>query len=190
MGDIRITGGSLARRRLKVPPRGVRPTSDRVREALFSSLGDTVSGARVLDAFGGTVALALEALSRGAASALVVERDTRTRQMLQANVDGLGLQADVSVQAGDAAQAIAKIPAGTIDLAFVDPPYADEIPAELLESLARALSPEGTIVIERDRRSPPLLCAILAVLRERTYGDTRLTFLVAPSCEDNTGGSR
>ena len=178
----RIIGGAARGRTLRVPERGTRPTSDRVREAVFSSLEHRLGswhGLVVLDLYAGSGALALEALSRGAARATVVESDRRAIQVLRANAAATGLAPDV-VQA-DVARYVAQRPAVAPDVVFADPPY--EVPAETLRAQLAALlahlppDHEVLLVIERsarDRESPvPEGCADVEV---RTLGETSITY--------------
>lgn len=178
--EVRIIGGQAGGRRLVVPPAGTRPTTDRVREALFSSLdallGDW-SGLRILDAYAGSGAVGLEALSRGARSATFVERDRRTAALLRRNIETVGLPG-ASVIVADAQQA--DLP-GPYDLVFLDPPYAaaDEEVAGLLDRLAAmgAVPPEGFAVVERDVRSgAPWPREGWDALRRRDYGETSLWY--------------
>ena len=144
---IRIVAGEYRGRRLGVGP-GVRPTTERAREALFSILGDRVRGARVLDAAAGSGALGFEALSRGAASAVFVEKDLRVARALEANVTlvGAGDRAVVVVRPVAAFLRIDR-PSG-FDLVFFDPPWAEPVTSEL-DGLWSAVSPGGTFVLER-----------------------------------------
>lgn len=174
-----MIAGLLGGRRL-VAPKGMdtRPTSDRVREALFSALGD-VTGARVLDLYAGTGALAIEALSRGAARATLVENARPALAALRENLTSLALLDRARVLAQPAARAVAALAAGeeTFDLVFVDPPYAD-LPAvlPLLEALAtRALAPGGRVVLEHASRDRAPGIAGLTALRSKAYGDTTVT---------------
>jgi 16S rRNA (guanine(966)-N(2))-methyltransferase RsmD len=175
---MRVIAGRLGGRRLRAPAgRSVRPTSDRVREALFAMLAD-VEGARVLDLFAGSGALGIEALSRGAASTVFVERDARTARVLQANLGALGLRApEAQVRHADAADALRRARAAgeTYDLVFIDPPYrhAGVWEAELASALPPLLAPRARIVVEADRRSALELDAV--VERHRRYGDTLVT---------------
>jgi 16S rRNA (guanine966-N2)-methyltransferase len=183
---VRIVAGEFRGRRLQ-SPRGVRtrPTADRVREALFSMLGD-VSGARVLDLYAGSGALGIEALSRGAESALFVERDARAAAAIERNLASLGL--DEPVVRRDVVRFLARAEAEivaparsdpapsrtTFDLVFCDPPYdaASRLAGPLAERLP-ALTAEGArIVTESDKRMP--LELPFPLLTERTYGDTRI----------------
>lgn len=150
---IRIVAGELRGRRLAVGP-GVRPTTERAREALFSILGDRVRGARVLDACAGSGALGFEALSRGAREAAFVDSDRRVGQVLRANVERtrLGERARVVVREVAAFLALER-PTG-FDLVFFDPPWADPVLGEL-EGLWNALAPGGTLVVERGSPEAP-----------------------------------
>jgi 16S rRNA (guanine966-N2)-methyltransferase len=172
---VRVVAGRFGGRRLVAPPgRATRPTSDRVREALFSTLGP-IDGARVLDLFAGSGALGIEALSRGAASAVLVERDPRAATVIRANLDALGLaEPDAVVFAGPARAALRSASAGgdTYDLIFLDPPYrsAPELGRELSAALEPLLAGGGRVVAESDRRAPLELS--LPLVHERRYGDT------------------
>jgi 16S rRNA (guanine966-N2)-methyltransferase len=175
---MRVIAGELKGRRL-VAPRGwkVRPTSDRVREAIFSALGD-IGGARVLDLFCGTAALAIEALSRGAASAVLVDRDTRPAL---GNVERLGLGDRAELVRADAARWLAareetaEVP--RFDLVFVDAPYrlADRVGQALDTHLPRLLAVGGRVVVESGARAP-LRIDSLEGLRQRRYGAADVSF--------------
>ena len=168
---MRVIAGDFKGRRLHTA-RGTRtrPTADRVREALFSMLGD-VSGAHVLDLFAGSGALGIEALSRGAESALFVERDERALAALRRNLEAVG--ADAAVRRQDVMRFLAR-PEGTYDLVFCDPPYDDapRAAAPLSEALPALARENARIVTESDKRNPLLLPQPLVV--ERSYGDTRI----------------
>jgi len=170
---MRVIAGTHRGRTL-VAPRGrvTRPTSDRVREALFAILGE-VSGARVLDLFAGTGALAIEALSRGAARAELVDSSPAAISAIRRNLDALGLEAEVRRQ--DAVSFLrqrARSGAGEYDLVFLDPPYriAPGVADGLSTGLAFVLDADGRVVAESDRRAP--LELDLPLLDERRYGDT------------------
>jgi 16S rRNA (guanine966-N2)-methyltransferase len=162
---MRVVAGRFGGRTLKAPRgRDVRPTADRVREALFSILGP-VEGLAVLDLFAGTGALGIEALSRGAASCVFVDVDTRP---VQANLDALGIQAPVR-----RGRALSALKAGDqYDLVLLDPPYRDaaRLGPELTEALPPVLTPSARVVSESDRRQPLELG--LPLEDERRYGDT------------------
>jgi 16S rRNA (guanine966-N2)-methyltransferase len=162
---MRVVAGRYGGRTLKAPRgRDVRPTADRVREALFSILG-SLDGVRVLDLFAGTGALGIEALSRGAASCVFVDVDTRP---VEANLEALGIDAEVR-----RARALTALDADDqYDLVLLDPPYRDaaRLGPELTEALPRVLSPSARVVSESDRRQPLELG--LPLSDERRYGDT------------------
>jgi 16S rRNA (guanine966-N2)-methyltransferase len=175
----RIIAGQAGGRRIAVPSAGTRPTSDRVREALFSALvaDPGLDGAAVLDLCAGSGALGLEALSRGAAHALFVESDRRAAGVLQRNVAAVGLPG-AAVRAGTAAFVLACPADRPYDIVLVDPPYATP-DAEVARWLAIAhvhgwLADDAVVVVERPRGDtfpwPPPLIAV----RERRYGDTVL----------------
>jgi 16S rRNA (guanine966-N2)-methyltransferase len=176
---MRVIAGRLGGRRLKAP-RGratTRPTSDRVREALFSMLGD-IHASAVLDLFAGTGALGIEALSRGAGRVVFVERDRAAVQALRANLEGLGLaEPEAELRVGDALAALraARRAGETYDLVFVDPPYgqARELGRGLSALLPALLAPDARVVVESDRRAPAELP--LEVAQQRRYGDTTIT---------------
>jgi 16S rRNA (guanine966-N2)-methyltransferase len=183
---MRIVAGEFKGRRLRMP-RGAptRPTADRVREALFSMLGD-VAGARVLDLYAGSGALGIEALSRGAASAVFVEQDARAAAAIKANLDTVGAQAEIrrqdalafirerAIALARAEPAPSRTADGPYDLVFCDPPYdsGPRIAGPLAERLPALLSDDARIVTESDKRNPIELA--FPLLRERTYGDTRI----------------
>lgn len=172
---MRIVAGSLGGRRIAVPPgRSTRPTSDRVREAVFAMLGD-LDGERVLDLFAGSGALGLEALSRGAASATFVERDPRAAAVIRRNIYDLGLadaQAVVVQAPVAAALRTARERGDAYDLLFADPPYrlAPVLGRELMEALGPLLASGARVVTESDHRAP--LELPITVTHDRRYGDT------------------
>jgi len=183
---MRIVGGRHRGRRLLAPPGDtVRPTSDRAREALFNILshgrlaadGIPFAGAAVLDAFAGTGALGLEALSRGAGEAIFIERDPEAVAVLRRNVASLGESARAEIVPGDATRPFrARVECA---VAFIDPPYQSGLAAPALEALDRAgwLAPDGLAIIElgaREELAPP---AGFALFNERVYGAARLVFL-------------
>ena len=170
---MRVIAGDLKGQRL-VAPRGwkVRPTSDRVREAIFSALGERVEGAQVLDLYCGTGALAIEALSRGAEAAVLVDRDTRPAL---GNVQRLGLAERAELVSGDVGRWLGEVSsgsfAGKFDLVFVDAPYrlADRVAQDLNTHLPQLLAEGGRAVVESGARRP-LQVDSLEPLRQRRYG--------------------
>ncbi len=168
---MRIVGGRWRGRRLVTPPgAATRPTSDRVREAVFSILGP-LDGEAVLDLFAGSGALGLEALSRGAARATLVERAAPALRALRANVAALDATVDVRARDVRAFLRDASSAGGPYDLAFLDPPYRDAAGLSAELDLTAVLAPGARVVSESDRRAPLALTG-LAVQDERRYGDT------------------
>jgi 16S rRNA (guanine966-N2)-methyltransferase len=170
---MRVIAGTYGGRTLKAPAgAGTRPTSDRVREALFSILGDRVQDARVLDLFAGSGALGLEALSRGAGSVTFVDDNRAAIAAIQGNLNALkaagrGRQTDALRFLGGAPESGAQY-----DLIFLDPPYrlAERLAPPLSEALPAVLAPGAVAVAESDRRAP--LALDLPLNDERRYGDT------------------
>lgn len=180
---MRVIAGSAKGRRLVVPAgESVRPTADRVREALFSSLQPILRGARVLDLFAGSGALGIEALSRGAEHATFVEPDRKALEAIKTNLETATLTDRADVIAGRAVAHLRTLDPGNgtpgrIDLAFLDPPYAlgDEELADVLTALQPALAPDATVIVERDSRSdPPRWPAGMEPAEPRAYGSTTL----------------
>ncbi len=170
---MRVVSGSHRGRRLVAPPGdATRPTSDRVREALFSVLGASVAETRVLDLFAGSGALGIEALSRGAGAAVFVDRAPAAIRAIRANLRTLQLDADVRQMPALAALRTAARRAEAYDLVFLDPPYrhSAELGRELSEELVAILATGARIVSESDRREPLELA--FPISDERRYGDT------------------
>jgi 16S rRNA (guanine(966)-N(2))-methyltransferase RsmD len=176
----RIIGGVAGGRRIVVPPRGTRPTTDRVRESLFNILTARrdLTGLAVLDLYAGSGALGLEALSRGAASALFVESDARSAAVIARNIATLGF-GGATLRRGVVAVVLAAGAPSPVDLVLADPPYdvdAAEIGAVLMALSVHGWAHEGTVaVVERAAAGAPLTWpAGWSVWPERVYGDTRL----------------
>ncbi|PPK64356.1 16S rRNA (guanine(966)-N(2))-methyltransferase RsmD [Actinokineospora auranticolor] len=175
----RIVAGAAGGRRLAVPPKGTRPTADRVREALFSALDadGVLGGARVLDLYAGSGALGFEALSRGAALATLVEADRTAVSVLRRNAATVALPG-VDIRASRVDRMLAAANRTPYDLVFADPPYAvddDELAAVLTELAAGWLAPDATVVVERSTRSgDPRWPSALVPDRSRRYGETTL----------------
>jgi 16S rRNA (guanine966-N2)-methyltransferase len=182
---LRIVAGRHRGRALSVPEgRAVRPTASRAREALFDILShakfterDVFDGARVLDAFAGTGALGLEALSRGAAHASFMERDRDARKLLAANIETLGEVASASVLAADALHP----PRAAIacDLIFMDPPYDEDVAAAALSALAKQgwIADGAVISLELPAKRPFTAPDGFVLLDERRYGKAKILFL-------------
>lgn len=177
---MKLTGGEARGRRLK-GPRGLRlrPTSDRVREALFNILAARVECSLFLDAFAGTGAVGIEALSRGAARVVFAERDRRALRLIAENLSLGSWHARSEVVAGDVGQTIDALTmrSSRFEIIFVDPPYETDLPQSLLAGFASLLAPDGVMVIEhrsgRDIDLPP--DADLTPLRIYRHGDTSLS---------------
>ncbi|HEY2723565.1 MAG TPA: 16S rRNA (guanine(966)-N(2))-methyltransferase RsmD [Pseudonocardiaceae bacterium] len=182
----RIVAGAAGGRRLAVPPRGTRPTSDRVREAVFSALQARLDlqGTRVLDLYAGSGALGLEALSRGAAHVRFVESDRRAAAVLRRNVDALGLPG-AEVSTATVAAVLHGEPGPPYDVVLADPPYALDGTAldGVLDGLARGgwLGPGALVVVERSARAmPPTWPDGVVAITEKRYGDTTVYYGSAP----------
>ena len=157
-GQVRIIGGRWRNPRLPVPTLpGLRPSSDRVRETLFNWLTARLGGARVLDLFAGSGALGLEAVSRGAAHATLVEREAQLARNLDAAVARLQAQAVVSVVQADALRWLQNAPAQQADLVFIDPPFADGLWQGVLEALPRHLADDAWLYLESPAGHVPAL---------------------------------
>ena len=177
---MRIVGGEARGRTLRaVPGDTTRPTADRVRQSLFDVLGQRCDGLSVLDLYSGTGALALEALSRGALSATLIEQDAKACEVIRFNIDALRYGDRCTLLRDDATRALRRL-RGPFELVFSDPPYALRAAQATLDALAPLLAPSARVVLEMDRREPlPTRCA---VLDDRLYGDTRVLIVsIAPA---------
>ncbi len=175
----RIIAGTARGRRLAVP-RGTatRPTSDKVRGAIFNVLGQFFEDGDVLDLYAGTGALALEARSRGGARAVCVEADRGAAELLRRNAEACGFAARVEIRRETVERALARLPRGAFALAFLDPPYA-EGPERALAALGEVLAPGGRAIAEHDARRPPAeRYGPLALADRRAYGGTAISFYV------------
>jgi pantetheine-phosphate adenylyltransferase len=182
---VRIVAGQWRGRRLEGPRgAGVRPTSDRLRETLFNVLGPNVAGARVVDAYAGTGALGLEALSRGAAAATFVERDARALAVLARNIAAVGAGNACRIIRGDFLRVA--LPSATFDLVLLDPPYDVDDLRSIVDRGAALVSAGGRLVLEHSRRreSPPDAGGFPRV-RVLRAGDSALSFYAgAPPVAD------
>ena len=173
---MRIVAGS-ARGRALAAPRGLgtRPTSDRVRGAVFNVLGQFFEDGVVLDLYAGTGALALEALSRGCRRAVCVEEDRRAVEVIRRNAEACGFADRVEVRREAVDSAFGRLPRATFTLVFLDPPYATG-PEPALSRVVPVLAPGATVVAEHDlRRPPPDRCGALALVDRRQYGSTGIS---------------
>ncbi|MDX3936328.1 16S rRNA (guanine(966)-N(2))-methyltransferase RsmD [Stenotrophomonas sp. TWI700] len=171
VGQVRIIGGRWRNTKLPVPlSPGLRPSSDRVRETLFNWLMPRLGGARVLDLFAGSGALGLEAVSRGAAQATLVERDAALSRQLRESVARLGAQDQITVVQADALQWLRQ-PAGPLaDIAFVDPPFADGLWEAVIAGLPSHLAADAWLYVESPADQAPKMPAAWLLHRE---GGTR-----------------
>ena len=181
---MRIVGGRFKGRVLAAPgSRDIRPTSERLREAMFDILEHRypgrIEGRRVLDCFAGSGALAIEALSRGARFALLIDNATEARALLRANVEALGLGGVTRIWRADATKLGAAPAGGPFALAFLDPPYERDLAGPTLAALVAGgwLEPDGLCVVEEAAKAELAAPPGLAIVDERTYGDTRIAIL-------------
>lgn len=180
-GKIRIIGGRWRGTRLSVPASpGLRPSSDRVRETLFNWLMPALAGARVIDVFAGTGALGLESVSRGAAHAVLVERDAVLTQSLRETVARLSAQDSVEVVQGDALAWLARQPAAGFDLAFVDPPFDADLWQLSLAALLPKLAPGAWLYLESPADAAPALPPGWTLHRESRTREVRFALYRAP----------
>jgi 16S rRNA (guanine(966)-N(2))-methyltransferase RsmD len=179
---MRIIAGQYKGRRLFTPEDSrIRPTSDKVREAVFSILGEAVQGARVLDLFCGTGALGLEALSRGAASLVLVDTSIKSLALARRNLELVGAKAPL-VKAELPGQLKRAVEAGPYDLIFLDPPYRKDLLLPCLEGLVTLglLAPGATVAAEHEP-GLPLAPSHLGSPNLRTWGDTAFSFFFVPA---------
>jgi 16S rRNA (guanine966-N2)-methyltransferase len=187
---MRVIAGSAKGRRLKSAVMGTRPMTDRMKEALFSALGD-VSGRSVLDLYAGSGALGLEALSRGARKATFIESARDAIVKLQENIEATGLSSGAEVVWAEVAPTLAKTTDERVDLIFLDPPYSmgRAVVLEDLESLVTGgwLSDEGRVVLHRPAKETPAQPLGLRLIWAREYGQSAL-FVFAHEEEEEEGG--
>src|SRR5262245_33440835 len=177
---MRIVAGAFKGRTLRSPTwDGLRPTSDRLRETLFNILAGSIEGARVLDAYAGTGAIGIEALSRGASHVTFVERDPRAGALVERNLaalDPAGACGRAIIRAGFA-DAAARLAGVSFDLIIVDPPYAHDAAETALAAAATLAGPATRVVVEHARRhAAPAAAGALRLRRTVTAGDSALSF--------------
>jgi 16S rRNA (guanine966-N2)-methyltransferase len=183
---MRIIGGRLKGRVLSAPSsRAIRPTSERLRESIFDILEHRfpgqIEGARVVDLFAGTGALAIEALSRGAHFALFVDNGAEARALLRANVEALALGGVTRIWRADATKLGSAPAGGAFALAFLDPPYGQGLGGSALASLVDGgwLEPNALCVVEEGSKAEIAAPDRLALIDERVYGDTKIAIFQA-----------
>ena len=177
---LRVISGSAGGLHLKSPKRhALRPTQDRIRQVIFSSLAERIPGARVLDLFAGTGSFGIEALSRGAASATFIEQDAEAVQCIRDNLAHCHLQGDV--RKADAFAFLSQEPAEKFDIIFVDPPYTKSVGTldndPLLWKTASLLAPDGLFLWEHYAGQRVDNAGPWEIVRDKSYGETALTFL-------------
>ncbi|HEX4825042.1 MAG TPA: 16S rRNA (guanine(966)-N(2))-methyltransferase RsmD [Candidatus Polarisedimenticolaceae bacterium] len=180
-GTLRIVAGRLKGRKIPVPADPeLRPTGDRVREALFNILGQDLTGFRVLDLYAGTGALGFEALSRGASGVVFVEASPRTAAAIRQSAETLGVALECRIFAGRVEQVLDRTKlGGPFEIVLADPPYREEAGAGIVEAIdaGRVLGLHGTLVVERESRSAaPEGTVGLKRFRTAKYGRTSLDF--------------
>ena len=175
---MRIIAGAHKGRTLKTPTwAGLRPTSDKLRETLFNILAPRVRGARVLDAYAGTGAIALEALSRGAELAVCVEQHRRAQALIEENRARVGEDARCMIVGGDARRVLqSPMAGGPFDIVFLDPPYDIEALAEVVSAGISQRADGGVLVLEHSSRRPPPPIDGIAPSRTVRAGDSALSF--------------
>jgi 16S rRNA (guanine966-N2)-methyltransferase len=183
---MRVVGGRLKGRALTAPSsRAIRPTSDRLRESIFDILEHRfpghIEGARALDLFAGSGALAIEALSRGARFALFVDSGAEARALIRANVEALALGGVTRIWRADATRLGPAPAAGPFGLAFLDPPYGQGLAGPALASLVSGgwLEPGALVVVEERAKAEIAAPAGLVSVDHRTYGDSRIAIFEA-----------
>ena len=178
---VRVIAGSLKGRRLQTPTwEGLRPTSDKLRETLFNILSPRITGASVLDAYAGTGAVGIEALSRGASRVTFIERDRRAQALIAANLAHCGVPQDAYVIIrASVGRALDDLHPASFDIMIFDPPYDEQVDA-VLAAAAERLAPGGVLVVEHARRRPPPdRIGVLPRSREVTSGDSALALYMA-----------
>ncbi|MFX4261699.1 16S rRNA (guanine(966)-N(2))-methyltransferase RsmD [Pelotomaculum propionicicum] len=179
---LRVISGSAKKRKLKTPPgMGVRPTSDRVKEALFNILGNSVPDCSFLDLFAGSGNIGIEALSRGAASAVFVENNYKNLLVIKENLHLTGLEDKARLIRGEVAAVLSGLGLENqaFDIIFLDPPYLKDYEIKTLAAIARhrLLKPDGRVIVEssKNQHLPPDAGG-LEIIRQEKYGDTVLSF--------------
>jgi 16S rRNA (guanine(966)-N(2))-methyltransferase RsmD len=190
---MRVIAGRYKGRRLKAPAwPGLRPTSDRLKETLFAILAPIVEGARVLDGFAGSGALGIEALSRGAAEVVFVERDRRAVTLVEDNLRHCGIGSGYVMIRGEFVSVLRQLPVRRrFDLTLLDPPYEDADVDGVLRAAAVRMAPGGTLVLEHaTRQQVPGRVEAFALVRQVTAGDSALAFFreAASAAPDVTEG--
>ncbi len=189
---MRIIAGQNRGRKLKsVPGMKTRPTADRVKEAVFSSIDGRLYECRFLDVFGGTGSISLEALSRGAAEAVVLEKDADALKVIQENIAACGQQTRCKVMRGDSVSSLDALgrQGKCFDVIYVDPPYQSGLYETVLQKIAagKLLAPDGMILLECAKNaSLSVENSIFFIYKEKSYGDTRIVYVKYKESEEET----
>jgi len=178
--SVRIGSGGMRGRAIATPAgKGTRPLLARIKKSLFDILRPRLPGARILDVFAGSGTFGIEALSQGAASAVLVESDRAAARLITGNAERLGVADRISVVLGDGANAMRDLSGGggAFEVIFLDPPFSLDLDIQLLEAAGSLLDPEGVAVIRiPSKRALPSAAGNLALAREKVYGVSRLGF--------------
>jgi 16S rRNA (guanine966-N2)-methyltransferase len=176
---MRVIAGAFKGRRLRTPSwAGLRPTSDKLRETLFNILAPRIAGTRVLDAYAGTGAVGIEALSRGAGHVTFIESNRRAAALIEENLALCGIEDGYTIHRTDVLTALQRMPAGEqFQVMLLDPPYDATGIRDAVDAAAVHLVEDGLIVLERATRTPPDPPPALTITREVRSGDSTLTFL-------------
>lgn len=191
---MRIIAGKHRGRRLKaVPGQTTRPTADRVKEAVFSAISDKLPGCCFLDVFSGTGSMALEALSRGAAKAVLIEKDGNALKVIRDNLAVCHEEANATIISKEASQALKTLVLlnKSFDIVYIDPPYQGGLYEKTLDILAKGqlLADDGIILCESAKNTSLMPGnSIFCIYKERFYGDTKITFLHKPQKSEEEQG--
>jgi 16S rRNA (guanine(966)-N(2))-methyltransferase RsmD len=178
---MRIIAGEFKGRRLAAPTwTGLRPTSDKLRETIFNILAPRIAGALVVDGFAGTGAIGLEALSRGAAHVLFIERDRRAAALIARNSAACGVEGRYTIECGDVATVLRRLSDAVFDLILLDPPYDQAEVGDVLRVAADRVKAGGLVMLERAARREPDVPPTLVRTRDVKSGDSTLTFFSLP----------
>ncbi|MBX7112970.1 MAG: 16S rRNA (guanine(966)-N(2))-methyltransferase RsmD [Myxococcaceae bacterium] len=189
---MRIVAGTAKGRILLAPKNAqrIRPTADRVRESIFNILGQSCDGLVVLDLYAGTGALGLEAISRGAVSAVLVDRDREALDLCRDNTQALGFATQVEIVAGPVEKAMSRLSLShrSFDLVFIDPPYADEAGTAVVTTLCALalLTPQARVCVEHSKHEVlPTQIATLSRIDQRRFGETMVSFFQSEVSSSN-----
>lgn len=180
-GKLRITGGRLVRRKFNVPKEAdagsVRPATDMIREAIFSSLGSKLHHARILDPFGGSGAYSFESLSRWAKEAVIVEKNRKVLDNIRANAEHLELTRYCQFNHQDALVFVQKYKGEKFDVVFLDPPFEMSLKTETWHDIYKLLADDGVVVFRCQKKADTNIPENFTAIREKVYGQSLVIFL-------------